>query len=343
MDTQGKIRYDGGFFPRYTFDMTTSGAPIGEQSIDCDLLKIFCKVAELENFSRAAVQLDLAQPVVTRKMKRLEEELGVELFVRTNRGCQLTRSGKLLSAKAAGILTQLAQLREEVMHSAEDVSGSIAIGMTHTAGSYLAAHVVSTIASHWPKLHVSLVQDVSPLLSAQLLNNELSIAVLFDPPTDSRVVAVPLLMERLYLVGKPNADLLDIERPTMADLVNAPLILPTRGQALRLLVDEAFGEIGAPLDPIYETNSTALLKALAAQGLGYTLLTYGTIAPEVAAGQLSARAIDQPGMSICLTLATTREHRRLKTVRFVGELIQREVRRLVQSGVWQGAPMVMRG
>lgn len=320
--------------------MSTHTLPIGEQIIDCDLLTIFCKVAELENFSRAAVQLDLAQPVVTRKMKRLEKELCVELFVRTNRGCQLTRSGKLLAAKASGILTQLTHLREEVMHSAEDISGSIAIGMTHTAGSYLAAHIVSTIAQHWPKLHVSLVQDVSSVLSTQLLNNELSIAVLFDPPHDARIVAVPLLMERLYVASKPNAKLVNIERPTVADLVEVPLILPTRGQALRLLVDEAFSEIGALAEPIYETNSTDLLKSLAAQGLGYTLLTYGTIAPEVASGQLAARALDEPGMSICLTLAYTHEHRRLKTVRFVGELIQREVRRLVQNGTWKGTPMV---
>jgi LysR family nitrogen assimilation transcriptional regulator len=323
--------------------MSAHTSPISEQVIDCDLLTIFCKVAELENFSRAAVQLDLAQPVVTRKMKRLEKELCVELFVRTNRGCQLTRSGKLLYAKAGGILTQLAHLREEVMHSATDISGSIAIGVTHTAGAYLAAHIVSTIARHWPKLHVSLVQEVSSVLSTQLLNNELSIAVLFDPPHDASIVAVPLLMERLYLASKPNSKLLNIERLTMADLVDAPLILPTRGQPLRLLFDEAFSEIGASPEPIYETNSTALLKSLAEQGLGYTLLTYGTIAPEVASGQLAARALDEPGMLLCLTLAYTHEHRRLKTVRFVGELIQREVRRLVQTGMWKGTPTIMPG
>lgn len=313
-----------------------------DQSIECELLKIFCKVAELENFSRAAVQLEMAQPVVTRKMKRLEEDLGVELFLRTNRGCQLTRSGKLLAAKAGGILTQLAQLREEVMHSAEDVTGSLAIGMTHTAGALLAAQVVSTIASHWPKLHVSLTQDVSRVLIARLLDNELSIAVLFDPPTDSRLVAVPLLMERLCLVGKPGSPLLDIERPTVADLVGAPLILPTRGQAIRQLVDEAFAEIDTPVQPIYETNSTVLLNSLAAQGLGYTLLTYGTVAADVTAGRVAARPLDQPGMSICLTLATTREHHRLKTVQFVSELIQREIRRLAQGGFWQGSPTVVR-
>ncbi|CAG9266068.1 HTH-type transcriptional regulator BbuR [Paraburkholderia unamae] len=312
------------------------------QSIDCEVLRVFCKVAELENFSRAAVQLEMAQPVVTRKMKRLEEDLGVELFVRTNRGCQLTQPGKLLAAKASGILIELAQLREEVMHSAEDVTGSLAIGMTHTAGSLLAAQVVSTIASHWPRLHVSLTQDVSRVLVAQLLNNELSLAVLFDPPTDSRLVAVPLLMERLCLVGKPGSPLLDIEHPTIADLVGAPLILPTRGQAVRQLVEEAFAEIDTPLQPIYETNSTVLLNSLAAQGLGYTLLTYGTVAPDVAAGRVAARPLDQPGMSICLTLATTREHHRLKTVRFVSELIQREIRRLAQGGFWQGSPTVVR-
>ena len=313
--------------------------------LDAELLTVFCRVAETRNFSRAASHLGMAQPIVTRKVRRLEEELGVTLFVRSNRGCELTHEGELLVSKATGILLQLAQLKEEVATSSDRVSGTIAIGLPTAAGTVLAPYLMPAVASRWPELRVELVESVSRNLLASVLNRELSLALLYDPPGDGTLIARPLLMERLHLAGSPKAaqTLGNIKRVWARDMATLPLVLPIRTQIIRVLLEDAFAEAGLPLAPRYEANSPPLLKAMASQGLGFTVLTLGSIADEVSTGRLVALPFAERGMSLTLTLVTTQEHFRLRVVQAMVELIVAEVRRLATSGLWPGAPQVMKG
>ncbi|WP_158937335.1 LysR family transcriptional regulator [Burkholderia sp. S171] len=313
------------------------------EMLDPDLLATFCLVAETKNFSRAALRMGIAQPVVTRKVKRLEEVLGTPLFTRTNRGCELTQSGELLASRAMGILHQLEQLKQEVRHSGQVVAGTITLGMTHVAGTLLAPHLLPAVAAQWPNLRVSLVEGVSHVLSRLARDRELSLAILYDPPVDADLILTPLLMDRLYLVGAPGPAWQELKRPGVRSIATLPLVLPSAGQTVRVLLQDAFSEIGAPLVPAYEANSITLLKAMVAQGLGYTVLTLGAVADEVASGKLMAVPLAQQGMSIALTLASTREHSRLRTVQLMSELIATEIRRLAKSGAWPGSPHVMRG
>nr|ADM86733.1 LysR-type regulator [Delftia acidovorans] len=322
--------------------MTDFSLPAQDDLLDADLLSVFCWVAKTSNFSRAAAQLGTAQPVVTRKVGRLEEHLGVQLFVRTNRGCELTEPGLLLAAKAPGILMQLAQLKEEVGQSAQVVSGTLSMGITHSAGSVMAPHLLPTIGARWPKLRVNLVEALSKNLVERVLNRELSLAVLYDPPADPDLVATPLLMERLCLVGRPQTRLQALPRPTVRDMVGLPLVLPSGHQTIRVLLEDAFAEIGEPLRPVYEATSVNMLRAMAAQGLGYTVLTLGSVAAEVAAGTLLAQPLADKGMSVGLTLITTREHSRLRNVQLMADFVSSEIRAVARRGLWPGKPTVMR-
>ena len=325
--------------------MTETAPTAAGKALDADLLTVFCRVAETSNFSRAALHLGVAQPIVTRKIRRLEDELGVQLFVRSNRGCELTHEGQLLATKAAGILLQLAQLKEEVSNSSDRVSGTIALGVPVAAGMLLAPHLMPAIASRWPQLRVELVESVSRNLLNSVLNRELSLALLYDPPPDVGLIARPLLMERLHLIGPVDSaqKLHAIKRAQVQDIAALPLVLPIRAQIIRVLLEDAFAEVGLPLTPRYEANSSLLLKAMVLQGLGFTVLTLGSVVDEVASGRLTAIPLDDRGMSLALTLVTTREHSQLRVVQLMSELIVAEVRRLALSGLWPGSPQVMRG
>ncbi|NML44300.1 LysR family transcriptional regulator [Ramlibacter sp. G-1-2-2] len=321
----------------------TSPAP-APALLDSELLNVFCRVAEARNFSRAAVFLDMAQPIVTRKIKRLEDELGVQLFVRSNRGCELTPEGELLFSRAGGILMQLAQVRDEVSTSSQKVSGTIAIGLPAAAGTLLAPHLMPEVAQRWPDLHVELTEALTGKLMESVATRELSLALVYDPPTDTGLIARPLLMERLHLVGVPRlAKRLDsVKRVQAADLARLPLVLPIRQQVVRVLLEDAFAEAGLPLVPRYEANSPLLLKAMTLQGLGFTVLTLGSMADEVAAGRLVAIPLEDRGMSLSLSLITTKEHGRLRVVQLMADLIEGEVRRMAASGDWPGSPKVIR-
>ena len=313
--------------------------------LDASLLALFCRVAETRNFSRAAAHLGLAQPIVTRKIRRLEEALGVELFVRSNRGCELTPEGDLLAAKASGILLQLAQLKEEVSNSSDRVSGTIAIGVPTAAGTLLAPVLMPAIASRWPELRVELVEAVSANILASALNREVSLALLYDPPTDVGLISRPLLMERLHLIGTPEAAkrLSGLKRARVQDMAALPLVLAIRAQIIRVLVEDAFAEEGVPLAQMYEANSPLLLKTMVLQGLGFTVLSLGSVADEVSTGRLVAIPLADRGMSLTLTMVTTKEQGRLRVVQLMSELIVSEVHRMANSGQWPGSPQIMKG
>lgn len=312
--------------------------------LDTDLLHVFSRVAESRNFSRAAALLGVAQPIVTRKVRRLEEELGVQLFVRSNRGCELTQEGELLAAKVGGILLQLAQVREEVSTASQRVTGTIAIGLPAAAGSLLAPHLMPQVHQRWPQLRVEVIETVTRNLIASVVNRELSLALVYDPPTDAGLLLRPLLMERLHLVGVPRLikRLGGLKKVRIQDLEGMPLVLAIRAQIVRMLLEDAFAEASLPLVPRYEANSPLLLKAMALQGLGCTVLTLGSMADEVASGRLTAIPFDDRGMSLSLTLITTPEHSRLRVVQLMIELIEGEVRRMAAAGEWPGSPRVVR-
>lgn len=307
-----------------------------------ELLAIFVQVSRTLNFSKAAAQMHMAQPVVTRKMRQLEQLLGVELFKRTNRGCELTRHGAVLAGKAPALLLQLDQILTEVRNAGESVAGPISIGLNPTLASRLAPLLANAAASKYPLLRPTFVDAFTLALCKRLEDRELSMAVMYDPPPRPEFVVTPLLLERLHLVGAPGSPLSRMKTATLKDLVEMPLILPGRDQHVHLrgLIEDAFAEAGRPLIPAFEANSLGLLRSLASAGLGCIVLTVGSVAEEVAAGRLIAVPIAAGGLSVELAMVTTVEQARLRPVQLMQRLVANEVCHLASTGQWPGSPHV---
>lgn len=322
--------------------MTEMSLPSAADLIDSDLLFVFCCVAKTRNFSKAAAVLDTAQPVVSRKIDQLERNLGVELFVRTNRGCVLTHAGSLLAASAPSILLQSTQLRAEVTNGSGVISGRISMGITNSAATFTVPRLLPIVAERWPLMRVNITEANSQALCEAVLSRELSLAVLHDPPADVEFVSTPLLVERVCLVGQPGKSK-SAKGLSVRQLAKLPLILPSGNQTIRNLLDDAFREIGEVVSPVYEANSVNLLRAMAAQGLGYTVLTLGSVAEELRSGRLEAQPILEKGMSVTLTLVSTREQMRFKNVQALSALVIEQIRNIATHGGWPGNPIVFKG
>jgi LysR family nitrogen assimilation transcriptional regulator len=310
-------------------------------ALETELLNVFCCVVRQGNFSRAAAELATSQPVVTRKISRLEECVGMPLFVRSNRGCTLTPAGEILFRRAPSILMQLAEIKDEIANLTNDVCGSLAMGITHAASTVMAPRLLPVIAKRWPKLRLEIVEALSQGLAERVCRGELDFAVLFDPPPHPDLICTPLLIERLCLVGHPDSAINDMARPTVRDLVDLPLVLPSERHAIRTLLEDAFQEIGAQLNPVYEASSMTMLREMAAQGLGYTLLTQGGVEHDVASGKLQAKLFEDRGMIITLTLVTKRDTAHLRNIRILSEFVASEIRDAARCGQWPGAPTVV--
>jgi LysR family nitrogen assimilation transcriptional regulator len=117
--------------------------------MDVKQLHIFASVAQAGTLSKAAIALSITQPVVTRQIRALEDELGVELFYRNGRGMILTDGGKLLLQHAEDILRSLAQAKSEVSAMRSMPSGKYAIGVPPSVGTVLTVPLVQKIKSEF--------------------------------------------------------------------------------------------------------------------------------------------------------------------------------------------------
>src|SRR5581483_11772453 len=110
------------------------------------------RVAELGSITRAASHLHLAQPALTRHVQRLEEELGVALFTRANRGVRLTEAGEKLLDSATRILREVERTGDEIRAQDAHPSGRIILGITPTLCPVLVPELFHRIRAEYPRV-----------------------------------------------------------------------------------------------------------------------------------------------------------------------------------------------
>ena len=114
------------------------------------VLNYFLAVAREENFTRAAQILHVTQPTLSRQIAQLEEELGVELFTRSNHNIILTEDGMILKRRAQEMLALAEKTRQDLMHRDEDLAGKISIGSGEFQSTAVLAQVVAAFSKKHP-------------------------------------------------------------------------------------------------------------------------------------------------------------------------------------------------
>ena len=212
-------------------------------------LRSFMQVARAGSVSRAAQELRLAQPALSRQIKKLEHELGVSLFTRHGRGVRLSAAGSLLLERAEAI-TQLAQQTgREISERRSPTAGRITLGVPPAAGRLLISPFVERFQRDFPQTTLHIREGVSSSLQEWLLEKRIDIALLHNPPHLETVEISPLLNERMLVIGPPpgrgkarNARAVYRVR----DLAELPLILPNMAHSNRRLVEQAAARTRRP-------------------------------------------------------------------------------------------------
>lgn len=146
--------------------------------LDGRLLHTFIAVAEERHFGRAAQRLHLSQPPVSQRIRQLEEELGVELFVRSTRQVSLTQAGRELYTRALQLVQHAAAAEAAIKRFGTGEQGELHIGFTRTVASELLPRLLSYYHEHKPDVNLLLHEDWSSQLLEQVLHEKLDIALL---------------------------------------------------------------------------------------------------------------------------------------------------------------------
>lgn len=306
---------------------------IGEWPIELRTLRYFVCIAEEKSFTKAANRLRIAQPALSRQIKKLEQDLKVQLFVRGARGAELTEPGDILLRRAYLIFNQVQQTHHDVTVHASRPAGVVSVGMPPTPGEFIAPRLLERAKDRYPDIELRFVEGFSGALEEKLNNNEIGVAVMHDPTPRDEIRISKLLEENLCLVGKTGS--LDKTDYTLAEAGAYPLIMPSRPNFLRILVDTHAEENDVELNIITRSDGIGHTKSLVKYGHGFTILTYGAIISEVQQGVLEAAPIRDPEMSWTLCIAMRTDQSRKRTLSVIEELIQEVVDGLIADGIWR--------
>jgi LysR family nitrogen assimilation transcriptional regulator len=303
--------------------------------IDLKQLQAFATLAEFGSFSRSAGVLGVAQPVLSRQIKALERDLGVDLFYRNGRGVVLTEAGKVLNLYAKGVIETVQRAASEVSALKSSPRGTIVVGLPPSVGIVLTVPLVQHFRDAFPLISMRVIEGFSGHLLEWLLTGKIDVAVLYNAPRTSSLRAEPLVNDELFLLGQPDSsDIPEGDVVPARMLAEVPLILPARPHGLRLLIDSLLGE--AHISPRVELEIEAMPSTLGLveKGVGYTILSYSTAHHLIQAGRMRAWRIVDPGLTRQLILATSSQRPTTPATRALVTMIRKEVRSLTDEGIW---------
>ena len=191
--------------------------------MDLDQLRYFLRVAERQNFTRAAEDLAISQPALSRSIQKLEEELGQPVFERRTRSLSLTDAGALLQARAQQVLTLLEDTRAEITDDGQ--SGRVRIGAIPTIAPYFLPDVLRKFSREFPKATLIVQENTTDALLKSCTQGEIDLAILALPVPARYLEVEELFEEELLLVLPPDHPLTEVEKIRLTDVEPYPFVL----------------------------------------------------------------------------------------------------------------------
>jgi LysR family nitrogen assimilation transcriptional regulator len=298
-------------------------------------LRNFLSVAQTGSFSKAAVILGVAQPMLSRQIKCLEEEMGVELVYRNGRGVVLTEAGRVLAQHADSILSSVSDASSRIKAMRATPCGEVVLGIPPMIGTVLTVPVVERFRENFPNVSLRIVEAFSGYVLEWLSTARLDVAVVYNVARTSVLVTEPLVEEDLCLVASTGVPAPVEGRSIRLDqLDRVPLILPNRSHGLRTLVNNFLAKIGAAPNVVMEVDGLSAIMRLVEHGTACTILSRSAVMRQVAEGRLRVWSIVQPRMYGQWLLATSTQRPVTPVTRSLARMIRSEVQTLIAAGHW---------
>lgn len=248
-------------------------------------LRYFCAVVETGSFTKAAEQEGIAQPSLSQQIRRLEESVGAELFVRQSRTTRLTHAGTVLYPYAQEILQNAKRASAQIRQLETDIRGPLRVGVIPTVLPYLIAPRLPEFSRSFPEVEVILTEDLTQRLLEMLQKCELDVIVVSLPLKRSEIVCSELMHDPLVLVTPANHKLVSPNAASALDLSSERLLLLKEGHCFRENMLTACKRHRAEMAPVFESEHFGSIFPLVASGAGIT------IAPRMAASHAAGCTI----------------------------------------------------
>ncbi len=245
-------------------------------------LHYFVTLADLKHFSKAADACFVSQPTLSTQIRKLEEELGIQLVERSPKNILLTPVGEEIAQRAQQVLHEIEQIRTLARRSHQPDEGTLRLGLFPTLAPYLLPHVVPQLRARYLRLHLQLSEEKTEDILRLLQRGSLD-AALLALPIANEGLEVEVLFQEPFVVAVPGDHAL-ASRDTIGleDLNGSEMLLLEDGHCLREHALEVCALAGAHERLDFHATSMETLRQMVAANVGITLMPMLSVKPPIA-------------------------------------------------------------
>jgi LysR family cyn operon transcriptional activator len=225
-------------------------------------LRYFVALAEQLNFTAAAGKVHVTQSTLSHQIRQLEDELGCRLFDRENKRVTMTQTGEAFLERVQNALREVDEGIWAARLAADEMSGVVRVGTTHTFNMRIIPRCVSLFLSSHPSVRVNVMEMSGDDIAAALLRGELDIGVTYKPRDASQLRFEPLYSEELLLAVGESHPFAQRRFVRTAELHLQRVVLLPPTYATRTLLDECFRMANATPVVVAEMNAIAPMMEL---------------------------------------------------------------------------------
>ena len=272
-------------------------------NVNFEYYKIFFYVAKYHNFTKAAHVLGNSQPNVTRAMNCLDQQINPLLFVRTNRGVELTPEGEQLYRRVSAAMAQIFEAEEELSDSMSLSHGSISIGASETALNIFLLDKLKSFHMMYQGIRLKIYNHSTPQAIDAVKNGIIDFAVVSTPANvESPLKSVKLVPFREILIGGKTFTALGSQELSLSELKDYPLICLGRETATYDFYNKIFLSHGLELNPDTEAATTDQILPLVKSELGLAFIPEPMAAEAINKNEIVRIQLrdEIPGRNICM-------------------------------------------
>ena len=233
---------------------------------------VFHEVVKFRSFSRAAEELFVSQPAVSKHIRQLEQKIGLGLIRRRRGKFDLTETGEILFKHTHKICSNLLEIENALSILKKDHHGVLKIGTTESYSKCLMPKLLSGFQTSHPSIKITLEVGNSEEIQKSLLDYKNDLGLIGLVKASSRFESVPFLREELVIIVSPKHPLGKRKAVSLKEIEGYPFIIRAKGSTTRRILSQAFEELDIHPSLLIETGSSEFIKQWVSEGKGVSII-----------------------------------------------------------------------
>ena len=262
-------------------------------------LNVFYTVAKRLSFTKAAAELYVTQPAITKHIQELEHQFGTALFDRRGNQISLTEAGNVFLRHAETIMATYRQLEFDMNALKGEPGGALRVGASTTVAQYVIPPVLARFHEHSADVSISLLSGNTEQIEQKLLNNDIDLGLVEGRTHHSDIRYTPFVKDEIVLIGRADHPLASRDEITLDELRTVPIVLRERGSGSLEVIEHALRKAGLRITDLtveMQLGSTESIKSYLGSSRCMAFVSIFAVQDELRAGSL--KILDVRGLSI---------------------------------------------